>query len=135
MKWPKEDEALLLELSNKGVYPSEIISRIRFKTGRTYTRNAIIGKMDRMGIKRKPKNPDLPMGPDLSYKKDKVFNTPLDDSKAFIDLKNHECRWKVSEEEDLWCAHGVEKDKPYCSYHASRAYTAYSHVPKSWLRT
>ena len=53
MTWSPEMENTLVEMVNQGATQSQILAVINPKFGKSYTRSAIAGKMNRMGLKSK----------------------------------------------------------------------------------
>ena len=53
MTWSPEMENTLVEMVNQGATQSQILAIINPKFGKSYTRSAIGGKMNRMGLKSK----------------------------------------------------------------------------------
>lgn len=93
-----------------------------------FTKNAIIGKMDRLGIEsnrpvkknNRPANDKFPSDADrMQVLRAESFNAPTETSKSLFDLKQNECRWPVAEK--LFCGEASEEGKPYCACHTKRA--------------
>jgi len=55
--WPDYRERMLVKMRDRGMTASEIAKAMGT------TRNAIIGKMDRMGMTRRKRGPNLPTPP------------------------------------------------------------------------
>lgn len=53
MNWSPEMESTLVSMVNEGATQSQILAVLNPKFGKTYTRSAIAGKMNRMGLKSK----------------------------------------------------------------------------------
>ena len=104
-EWTDESVKLLRDLWNAGVPARDIA----IKFGNNVTRNAVIGKANRMGLSSakttKTKNP----------KKDNSLTYPEDDR----------CQWPSGhpdEDDFAFCNEAVETAKPYCQNHCSEAY-------------
>lgn len=126
---------------------SEIAAELNSQGG-SYTRNAIIGKLHRLGITTGRRHgpqilkPRLPRAPrqqtaPVAIKKLKLKYTepkfsfdeqiPLEQRKTLVDLERHHCHWPVGEPTDpnnfFYCGGEVWPGQPYCETHCLRAYT------------
>jgi len=61
IKWPPIIAQLATELNNEGKSRAQIAERLTDETGRTYTRNAVIGFLSRRGVKPPPKPAPKPL--------------------------------------------------------------------------
>jgi GcrA cell cycle regulator len=148
--WTQDREDLLKKLHGEGLSASQIASRIT-STGFTCTRNAVIGKANRMGLtggdkprrstrsprKRKPKVGgaiNLVFGGRKSAKlflEAEPFTPgpeiviPLAERKSIATLAENDCRWPIGDPQHA-DFHFCGKDKVpglvYCAHHARRAY-------------
>lgn len=135
--WTKERETQLRKLHAQHLSPREIAARLRGTD-----RNAVIGKLHRMGLKvprrQKPKQTTpqksgpqitrrlrgapglLPMMPDGS-------NIPTAQRRTLLQLNNSVCKWpfgKPQSRDFFFCGGGTVDGKPYCLKHCGLAYKA-----------
>ncbi len=147
--WTDERVDALKDLWRQGYSCSIIADRL----GAGLTRNAIIGKVHRMGLsgrvtsdRRMPKprkrrnrfgddqrqfngRRPIPRKPSIL---DLLPSTPLPPPSetdiarvAFADLEPHHCRWVIGEPTDgQFCGCKSVPGLPYCEHHARRAYRA-----------
>lgn len=131
--WTEEKIAELKRLYGEGHTCSEIARSL----GRM-TRNAVIGKAHRLGLKRR-KTPSRPVKawrpepPILELVKSDATKRVRkaasgDDAGSLkiplLDLQPHHCRWSTHEEgEHLFCGHDRVEGKSWCKHHAKKAVT------------
>lgn len=129
--WTDHRTAELQKFFDLGLSCSKIGARIGV------TRNAVIGKLHRMGLSRprdpvekKAKEPRTYTSrirawkpkPILQRVHEAVERSPK--NKTFFDLCEGECKWPLGDESPyLFCAHDVLPELPYCAHHAQMAYT------------
>lgn len=135
--WTDERVEQLKEMHAAG----ESASKIADALGGGLTRNAVIGRIHRMGlyrpthhhpkgekrIPRKPREPlkkrinlhclDMSCAPNLPQE---IVSRPL----TLFDLKSHHCRWPVSGDgvATLFCGADKHAEFPYCARHCRMAY-------------
>jgi GcrA cell cycle regulator len=149
--WTQDREDLLKKLHGEGLSASQIATRITV-TGFEVTRNAVIGKANRMGLtggdkprrssrsarKRKPKSGNsINMVFGASRKSAKLFLTaepftpgpelviPEHERKTLLQLEDNDCRWGIGDpkEKDFhFCGKAKVPGLVYCEHHARRAY-------------
>ena len=132
--WTPEEDAELWRLAEKGYSAAQIAAELR--TGKT--RNAIIGRMKRAGIKSKNArytdenvqkrikakrekmvNVKKPSGPTAEpVDLETAFTSPIDDRPPilFSELGDSSCRWPIG---NLYCGGPALSGKPYCARHAA----------------
>jgi GcrA cell cycle regulator len=149
--WDDDREALLRKLHSEGLSASQIAVRICV-TGFEVTRNAVIGKANRMGLtggdkprrssrsprKRKPKSGNsINMVFGASRKSAKLFLDaepftpgpelviPLHERKTIATLEENDCRWPIGDPQHAdfhFCGKAKVPGLVYCPHHAMRAY-------------
>ena len=127
--WTEEQDAMMLKLWEAG--SSATIIAQRLGTGKT--RNAIMGRLNRLGKMRtrgdvnkkgnpvrEPRPPKRP----LVIKYRPVRPTPVAPNPnmlvAFMALREHHCRWPVGDPMDpsfRFCGEQRDSTSPYCTYH------------------
>lgn len=147
MGWTDERVELLKKLWADGLSASQIAAELG-----GITRNAVIGKVHRLGLSGRAKSPSSaaprPRKPRasghmlrvsrpairgntaLAYDYDiepepELFEIPVDQRKSLLQLNEHTCRWPVGDpgsEEFFFCGGETANELPYCSYHARVAY-------------
>jgi GcrA cell cycle regulator len=150
--WTLDREDLLKKLHKEGLSASQIATRI-CSTGFEVTRNAVIGKSNRMGLtggdkprrstrsprKRQPKGGNSINMVFGGRKSAKLFLEaepftpgpelviPLHERKTLLQLENTDCRWPIGDPKDKdfhFCGRFTFAGLPYCEHHARRAYQA-----------
>lgn len=145
--WTDERVALLKKYNEEGLSRSEIAAKL----GAGISRNAVIGKLMRLGIRPvylagKPRRLCAPHGPrprvtkrPASYSYIKIFNGKMEhvklaevfdlepenivDPVPLMKLSAHTCRWPVNGVgEFLFCGAEPTEGKPYCARHCRMAY-------------
>lgn len=138
MFWTEEMDNLLRELAAiVGMSCGMIAVEFQPRLGMMVTRNAVIGRAARLGIKtqpivaekndpeQQPRRDRLPLvkAPDQPapvLRSDPVVPQRL---KHLIELEPHECRWPIGGWPDntpvLFCAKSRRKDSPYCPGHTN----------------
>jgi GcrA cell cycle regulator len=147
--WTLDREDLLKKLHGEGLSASQIALRI-CATGFDCTRNAVIGKANRLGLtggdkprrstrSRKPRrkpNPGINMvfGGRKSAKlflEAEPFTTgpelviPLHERKTLLQLEDTDCRWGIGDPKEAdfhFCGKTKVPGLPYCEHHCRRAY-------------
>jgi GcrA cell cycle regulator len=126
--WTKERIAQLCELRDQGFSAEQIAAKIGV------TRNAVIGKVNRLGLvkqdtrpktvrKLKPHIRNARLEPAVQAK---PLPLPVLDSKSdapvtLLDLEPHHCRWPVSDAPFMFCGGAKQDGSSYCEYHADIA--------------
>jgi GcrA cell cycle regulator len=139
--WTLDREDLLKKLHGEGLSASQIATRIT-ATGFECTRNAVIGKANRMGLtgdgkpRRKPKAQKPPHYGE-QRKSAKLFLeaepftpgpeliVPENERRGIDGLTQEQCRWPIGDpqEKDFHFCNGSKfAGLPYCAHHAQRAY-------------
>jgi GcrA cell cycle regulator len=143
--WPKENVERLKELFTAGASASKIAEEL----GCGLTRNAVIGKIHRMGLQNNrssiPKNGRIPVTETHYTERHRLRVTlietppemaevpnikpsefdksiPPDQRKTLLQLNGHTCRWPIGEvgkPDFFFC--GSYTNKTYCPHHTMRA--------------
>jgi GcrA cell cycle regulator len=148
--WTLDREDLLKKLHGEGLSASQIATRI-CATGFDVTRNAVIGKANRLGLtggdkprrstrSRKPRRKPNP-GINMVFggrKSAKLFLEaepftpgpelviPLAERKTLLQLEDTDCRWGIGDPKEAdfhFCGKAKVPGLPYCEHHCRRAYT------------
>lgn len=145
--WTREREIILERLWKEGLSASQIAR----KMGQGISRNAVIGKVTRMGLAstarpakvykrrkhltitrtpakrvaaKKPKPKPLPPQP-----------KPVTGGIPFEDLTNTTCKWPITDSlPHRFCGCKCAPDKPYCDEHAKHAYSGKVHEADKFYR-
>lgn len=124
MSWTDERIELLKRLWEKGLSASQIAEEL----GEGVTRNAVIGKAHRLGLKSRPSpvKADAPKkAAAAAPKKPKVVTKPK--RVTLLDLSDKICKWPhghPGEEDFHFCGKPVQPGFPYCPEHCGVAYQA-----------
>jgi len=130
--WPDERIEQLKLLLAERITAAEIAKRI----GGNMTRNAVIGKLRRMGLRSQPviseprryiRKPTArktkPLAPTELPAASPIFEEPL--NLALADLELDQCHWITSDKKPpLYCGHptpprsGIKPRSPYCPFHS-----------------
>jgi GcrA cell cycle regulator len=139
-EWPDIEVDLLRKLFAEGLSGGQIAAQI------PRSRNSIIGKLHRLGLKLSPKaSTGRPIGLRLKRKRsgknyrNAPWKRPIIEQTALTDLlpeppanpvtllqlTDATCRWPCSGEgaDTLFCGAVPAGDKPYCKFHCMRAYS------------
>lgn len=116
--WNDEKIAKLKKLWQEGLTTGEIGKRLGV------SKNAVVGKAHRLGLKGRPspiKRPDSPAAataaPAPKKEPVKIF--------TLTDLSHSTCRWPIGDpkhEDFRFCGKQVYPGKPYCAEHCAVAY-------------
>jgi GcrA cell cycle regulator len=148
--WSEAADAQLRKLYGDGLSASQIAAEI----GGGVTRNAVIGKVHRLGLSGRPKpvssnkggwkkrrawKPPVRVGaaakggPDLIPVEPKEptveLAIPIEERKTILQLTEHTCRWPIGDvgDEDFhFCGRQPKPGLVYCEHHARRAYESVS---------
>jgi GcrA cell cycle regulator len=111
MVWTEERISSLRTLWNEGRSASEIASCLG-----QVTRNAVIGKVHRLGLDGRPSPIKGPMKPRVKR---------VAKEKTMMARTDHMCKWPIGDprQPDFhFCGEDAQVGLPYCSHHASVAY-------------
>jgi GcrA cell cycle regulator len=120
MGWNDEKITRLKKLWSEGLTTGEIGKRLGV------SKNAVVGKAHRLGLKGRPspiKRPEKAPAP--KKEATKVF--------TLTDLSSQTCRWPIGDpkhEDFRFCGKPVAIGKPYCPEHCAQAYVG-SSKPRS----
>lgn len=123
MAWSEDRIAKLRELWDKGLSASQIAAEL----AEGVTRNAVIGKAHRLGLKSRPSpvkteaSKPKKAAPKPKIKKEKNKNISL------LELNERVCKWPIGhpgEEEFHFCGRDSQPGLPYCPEHCAMAYQA-----------
>ena len=142
-EWTEEREQLLRELNDTGSN-AWIAREINKKTGSNFSRNAIIGKRNRLGLQctkvfsrgpkeakdrvKKPKKPrhfrygfsafGEPIPADLEFvrKFERRIPPAIFLGVPLLELKNNSCRFPRGEKPILFCGQPKREGSSYCAY-------------------
>jgi GcrA cell cycle regulator len=144
MGWTDERVELLKKLWADGLSASQIAAELG-----GITRNAVIGKVHRLGLSGRAKSPSSstprPRKPRasgmlrmsrpsvrgntaLAYDYDvepELLEIPVEQRKTLLQLNEHTCRWPIGDPgspEFFFCGGETANELPYCAYHARVAY-------------
>ena len=132
MSWTDERIAQLKKCWDKGLSASQIATEL----GEGVTRNAVIGKAHRLGLKSRPspvktdaKKAKAPAAKKAAPKPKAAAKT--DSSKVkhitLLELNERICKWPIGhpgEEDFHFCGESSEAGHPYCAKHCGEAYQA-----------
>ncbi|RME67195.1 MAG: global cell cycle regulator GcrA-like protein, partial [Alphaproteobacteria bacterium] len=119
MSWTDERIAKLRKLWDDGLSASQIAQKLG-----NVTRNAVIGKAHRLGLKARPSpvKQETPP-PKAAPKKPKSAAKPA--KVTLLDLNERMCKWPIGhpgEADFHFCGKKAEAGFPYCSAHCAEAY-------------
>jgi len=144
MSWTDERVELLKKLWADGLSASQIAAELG-----GITRNAVIGKVHRLGLSGRAKSPSsstprprkartggmlrVPRtrgNTALAYEYEpepepELIEIPLEQRKTLLELNEKTCHWPVGDPgstEFFFCGGETVNELPYCSYHARVAY-------------
>ena len=147
MSWTDERVELLKKLWADGLSASQIAAELG-----GITRNAVIGKVHRLGLSGRAKSPSsssprprkarssghmmrisrpaIRGNTALAYDYDaepepELIEIPLEQRKTLLQLNDKTCHWPVGDPgsgDFFFCGGESADDKPYCSFHARVAY-------------
>jgi GcrA cell cycle regulator len=120
--WTDERVALLSQLWQSGQSARQIAERL----GSEITRNAVIGKANRLGLS-KPSKSSVTRQQRQKERAEKVLQLqpPIDEGATIFSLTASTCRWPIGDPGDLdfhFCGANSKAAQPYCDYHAAKAY-------------
>ena len=147
MGWTDERVALLTKLWADGLSASQIAAELG-----GITRNAVIGKVHRLGLSGRAKSPSSSsprprkarssnhmlrvsrpsirgnnaLAYDYSAEPEpELIEIPIEQRKTLLQLSDATCRWPVGDPgstDFFFCGGNPNEDSPYCSYHSRVAY-------------
>ena len=146
MGWTDERVELLKKLWSEGLSASQIAAELG-----GITRNAVIGKVHRLGLSGRAKSPSTaaprPRKPRssgmirvsrpairgntaLAYEYEvepepELLEIPAEQRKTLLQLNEHTCRWPVGDPgatDFFFCGGDTANELPYCGYHCRVAY-------------
>lgn len=127
MAWTEDKIAQLKKLWEKGLSASQIAGEI----GDGISRNAVIGKAHRLGLKSRPspvRTEPAKAKPSRKPKKEKDKQPRV----GLLDLTERMCKWPIGhpgEPDFHFCGRDSEPGMPYCADHCREAYQ--SQQPRS----
>ncbi len=147
MSWTDERVERLKKLWTDGLSASQIAAELG-----GVTRNAVIGKVHRLGLSGRAKSPSsstprprkvrsgghmlrvsrpsIRGNTALAYDYDvepepELIEIPVEQRKTLLQLNEHTCRWPIGDPgspEFFFCGGETVNELPYCSYHSRVAY-------------
>lgn len=147
MGWTDERVELLKKLWSDGLSASQIAAELG-----GITRNAVIGKVHRLGLSGRAKSPSSAAprprkarssghmlrvsrpavrgNTALAYEYEpepepELIEIPMEQRKTLLQLNEHTCRWPVGDpgaSDFFFCGGDTTNEQPYCSYHCRIAY-------------
>jgi GcrA cell cycle regulator len=123
MAWSEDRIAKLRELWDKGLSASQIAGKLL----EGVTRNAVIGKAHRLGLKSRPS--PVKSGPSKPKKTTPKPKIKKEDNKtvSLLELNERVCKWPVGhpgEDDFHFCGRESQSGLPYCQEHCVMAYQA-----------
>ena len=122
MAWTDDRIDQLKKLWDDGLSASQIAKEL----GEGVTRNAVIGKAHRLGLKSRPS----PVKTDKEKKKvapKRVIKKADKQLVSLLDLTDRMCKWPLGHPGDAdfhFCGKNSEPGMPYCASHCAEAYQA-----------
>lgn len=139
--WTEQRIADLKKLYVDGFSASKIAAEL----GNGLTRNAVIGKIHRLGLDGRPRPPRKPrivrprtrhvatsllaaaaLGRSPGYVEPVIdIVIPVEQRRSLVELTDKTCRWPIGDpgkEDFYFCGGHPHSDKPYCAYHCRIAY-------------
>ncbi|MGF1606095.1 MAG: GcrA family cell cycle regulator [Rhodothalassiaceae bacterium] len=132
MSWNDERIELLKKLWDQGLSASQIAAEL----GTGVTRNAVIGKAHRLGLKPRPSPLKTEAKPVIQTKdsqdrpegtKPKRRKRPVAKKVTLLDLTERMCKWPIGHPGDPdfhFCGKPCQPGMPYCQEHCGVAYQA-----------
>lgn len=120
MAWTDEKVDLLKKFWEEGLSASQIAAKI----GDGVTRNAVIGKAHRLGLKARPSPVKTSAGTKKAAAKAKK---PKKTKITLLDLTDRMCKWPIGHPGDddfHFCGKPSMPAMPYCEAHCAEAYQA-----------
>jgi GcrA cell cycle regulator len=122
--WTEERVETLARLWGDGHTARQIADAL----GEGVTRNAVIGKANRLGLS-KPTKSSVTRHQRKAEREHKVqpLRPPVTEGASIFNLTNSTCRWPNGDPGDddfHFCAAQCDVGQPYCEYHAAMAYQA-----------
>jgi len=122
MSWTDERIELLKNLWDSGQSASQIAKEL----GEGVTRNAVIGKAHRLGLKSRP-SPVKADKPEAAAAPKRVEKKEAKKLVTLLDLTDRMCKWPhghPGDEDFHFCGKPSEPGMPYCAAHCAEAYQA-----------
>jgi len=122
MAWTEDRIEKLRKLWDDGLSASQIAKEL----AEGVTRNAVIGKAHRLGLKSRPS----PVKIDSDKKRAAPKRVPKKAGKklvSLLDLTDRMCKWPIGHPGDSdfhFCGKSSEAGMPYCAPHCAEAYQA-----------
>jgi GcrA cell cycle regulator len=122
--WTEERIAELTRMWSEGLTARQIAELL----GDGITRNAVIGKANRLGLS-KPTKSSVTRKQRKVEREKKVLplKAPTGEGVNIFTLTSSTCRWPIGDPGDAefhFCGSKCEAGQPYCEYHAAMAYQA-----------
>lgn len=135
--WSLKEDKTLERMLDEGCTASQIARELT-RTGKTRSRNSVLGRIHRQGLQSKNQNKVRPRplpvrAVDPKPRKDQRAlieaardgedEGPANPPISTLDLKQHHCRWPYTRGSDThYCGKEPVSDRPFCPYHCTRAY-------------
>lgn len=124
--WTDSEVDLIKKLSAEGLSASEISGRLKTDLNTSKSRNAVIGKLNRLGVGLASKTAQSTTAAAkrarARRKAEASANLPAAKTGGgipFDELNQHSCRWIL--DDNTYCGNFAGR-KAFCSSHATRAY-------------
>jgi len=120
MAWTDERIQLLQSLWERGLSASQIATEL----GEGITRNAVIGKAHRLGLKSRP-SPLKAVPPQKPAAKPVKEKKETEEKITILTLTERICKWPIGhpgEPDFHFCGKKSQPGQPYCAKHAAMAY-------------
>lgn len=132
VKWLPPHDEMLRKLHDEGRSSSQVAASINKEFSTDYSRNAVIGRKHRLGIRETMKRKPKPAKPRVFAKKPPPAPVqPKPDHEAvvlrcieieprmvrFLDLEPGDCKYPYGDSDFRFCGHRAEEGRAYCWGH------------------
>ena len=123
MAWTEERIEKLRKLWDDGLSASQIAKEL----AEGVTRNAVIGKAHRLGLKSRPSPVKSDKTKAKAAPKKVAAKKEAEKLVSLLDLTDRMCKWPIGHPGDAdfhFCGKASESGMPYCASHCAEAYQA-----------
>jgi len=117
MEWTDERITHLKKLWSEGLTAAAISKQLRV------SKNAVVGKVHRLGLKGRPST--------INRKRKTKMIKKLIPTFTLADMSSRSCRWPSGDPQHAdfrFCGHTVKEGKPYCAEHCDIAYVGHGRL-------